>query len=736
MSPSRRFLLSLTAVTLLSLAAALGLAVAFTPALVLDIGDQVASMASAVIGFLGLILAIRTLATSPGARSEDLALAEDELARVVRRQWETEALARGLTAPEPMRLSWRVTHAASGPGRDGGHGPAQGDVTAIASRWRSLPQPQLVIIGPPGAGKTSAAVLLVCQLLAERRPDDPIPVLFTAASWKPRRQHFDTWLAEQLVREYRILKSLPGSFRDLAARLVERGRILPVIDGLDELPPGRRSSAMAGLTIAVARDRPIVMTCRTDEFQELVDTAGPLPHATTVSLEEIPVHRIGDFLAAGQNDGPARWKPVITELRDNANGPLATALARPLMVYLARTAYARSDRDPAELRALGNPAAIEESLIASYVPAVYAYTAPPRSGDPDSTTPYPAERARQWLSTLATALHRLRTMDFAWWHLERQVSRRFTMSWPLASLLTTVVVGLLGYAVAGPRVAAVTAVSVGLAMNGRFLVVRLAMKQRPQLPAFLAAGALPGGAAASMTYVLSDDIRATVTSVVLGCLCALLIWALANAFALASSRVPFLRFPGRRLLSAAEALLYTMTVVAVVTFATTRVSDPHELTLAVVFSISCGIVVGAVRFAVHPVIRIRSGDARLWLMMGRLQACTVGIGAMTVFGWTVGYAVGTTTTFSAAVEAGTAAGVAIGTMVVMMLPWGRYLTVRCGMTVTGHLPWRLIRFLEDASRRGVLRQVGSTWQFRHARLQDHLVEGAAVDQVREQARSR
>jgi hypothetical protein len=36
-------------------------------------------------------------------------------------------------------------------------------------------------------------------------------------------------------------------------------------------------------------------------------------------------------------------------------------------------------------------------------------------------------------------------------------------------------------------------------------------------------------------------------------------------------------------------------------------------------------------------------------------------------------------------------------------------------------------FLDDAYRRGVLRQGGAAYQFRHARLQDHL---AAVDRLK------
>ncbi|MFC5103265.1 hypothetical protein [Kibdelosporangium philippinense] len=42
------------------------------------------------------------------------------------------------------------------------------------------------------------------------------------------------------------------------------------------------------------------------------------------------------------------------------------------------------------------------------------------------------------------------------------------------------------------------------------------------------------------------------------------------------------------------------------------------------------------------------------------------------------------------------------------------------LALRGHLPWRLIPFLEDAHQRGVLRQNGGVYQFRHARLRDHL----------------
>lgn len=56
--------------------------------------------------------------------------------------------------------------------------------------------------------------------------------------------------------------------------------------------------------------------------------------------------------------------------------------------------------------------------------------------------------------------------------------------------------------------------------------------------------------------------------------------------------------------------------------------------------------------------------------------------------------------------------------------WPYYTIARLQFAVHGRLPWRLQAFLADAHRLGILRRVGSTYQFRHARLQQHLADGA------------
>jgi hypothetical protein len=65
-------------------------------------------------------------------------------------------------------------------------------------------------------------------------------------------------------------------------------------------------------------------------------------------------------------------------------------------------------------------------------------------------------------------------------------------------------------------------------------------------------------------------------------------------------------------------------------------------------------------------------------------------------------------------------GLTVGVAGVVSRAWGNFCLVRVWLALRGHLPWRLMRFLDDAHRRGVLRQTGAVYQFRHARLQDQL----------------
>lgn len=72
--------------------------------------------------------------------------------------------------------------------------------------------------------------------------------------------------------------------------------------------------------------------------------------------------------------------------------------------------------------------------------------------------------------------------------------------------------------------------------------------------------------------------------------------------------------------------------------------------------------------------------------------------------------------FSGGLAVGFTAGLAVG---LVLGAWGRFTVVRGWLALNGSLPWRLLAFLDDAHRLGVLRQAGAVYQFRHALLHDH-----------------
>jgi len=71
---------------------------------------------------------------------------------------------------------------------------------------------------------------------------------------------------------------------------------------------------------------------------------------------------------------------------------------------------------------------------------------------------------------------------------------------------------------------------------------------------------------------------------------------------------------------------------------------------------------------------------------------------------------------------GLVCGLAIALITMLPRAWGSFMLGQTWLALCGHQPWRLMSFLEDAHQRGVLRQTGGVYQFRHARLQDHLAK--------------
>jgi hypothetical protein len=88
---------------------------------------------------------------------------------------------------------------------------------------------------------------------------------------------------------------------------------------------------------------------------------------------------------------------------------------------------------------------------------------------------------------------------------------------------------------------------------------------------------------------------------------------------------------------------------------------------------------------------------------------------------TVGLVVGLTVGLAGGLAARLAGRVIIGSGA-----WLSYVLATYWLTASGKLPLRLMNFLDDADRLGLLRTVGPAYQFRHAEFQDHLVRTAST----------
>ncbi|MFI1483331.1 NACHT domain-containing protein [Streptomyces sp. NPDC020747] len=73
--------------------------------------------------------------------------------------------------------------------------------------------------------------------------------------------------------------------------------------------------------------------------------------------------------------------------------------------------------------------------------------------------------------------------------------------------------------------------------------------------------------------------------------------------------------------------------------------------------------------------------------------------------------------------------VQVGASSLALSAWGRLGSARIWLALTGRAPWRLMGFLDEAHRRGVLRQSGAHYEFRHLRLQQSLAAASVPESI-------
>lgn len=357
------------------------------------------------------------------------------LAAAIRTQWNDEATMQGLNQPIPIRLRWSSTKRpiASGPlPATDGIATAQrqvkdairGDVDNIAPVFRGLSTKRMVIVGPPGSGKTVLAMLLTLRLLDDRAPEEAVPLLLSVASWDPSAEHIHTWLARKLEEDYEFLKHRATFGQGAALSLIRDAAVIPVLDGLDEMPELLRVGAIEAIDRYHGK-RPIVITCRLPEYEEAV-AAGDhvLSGAAVVEIEPVDPHDAVDFLTSGMVLRSPRWQPLLDHLLADQATPTTVALSTPFLVSLVRYVFEDQRRDPRELldlRRYSTPEKIEQYLLSAFVDAAYIAPRWPTERLDRRHKVYRPAVARKWLTFLASHLKWIQTPDLTLWELRRAV---------------------------------------------------------------------------------------------------------------------------------------------------------------------------------------------------------------------------------------------------------------------------------------------------------------------------
>ncbi len=334
----------------------------------------------------------------PDVSATSLALVADDLAGLVAKTEKRRLGELGVARGKGIGLRWNtlVDTGTVGSGEFG-------SLAGVRAYFDGLQDPRLMIVGGPGSGKTVAALNLMLDLLDQRAGTErdrlPVPVRLNASSWDPDSNSFEEWLAQRIAQDYslglRVTRELVGT-----------DRILPVLDGLDEMDsdsrePARARAALDQLNEVHWLGRPIIVTARMDAYRKLSELHGEsgLYEASVIALQALTAQQIADYLKSWHDvNGGQKWTSVQGKLEADPDGIFAQTLRTPWMLGLT-IQFLKHKRagDTAVLTEATTREAIEDVLFSALIPSAVAA----QLRDAHSRQKYTCGEVSAWMRALA-----------------------------------------------------------------------------------------------------------------------------------------------------------------------------------------------------------------------------------------------------------------------------------------------------------------------------------------------
>lgn len=562
----------------------------------------------------------------------------------------------------------------------------------------------LLILGEPGSGKTTMLLELAREKIdkAEIDPDLPIPVIFNLSSWLNPKQP----LAEWVIREFKLKYNIPEK---ISRPWIEQDALLLLLDGLDEVAQEYREICVKAINeFRQEHLIPLAICSRTTDYRAL---AIKLRLQSAIQLQPLTYEQVQAYLTRTGNELQAVQQAIQYDVT------LKELSQSPLMLSIMTLAY--RGLPVKELSGFTSLESRYQHLFETYVKQMFL-----RKG---VNKDYSPEQTLHWLTWLAQQMKQHNQTEFLLEQMQRTwlatAGQRALFDWGgrLAGGTAFVLVGAGGY-IAGVgldfatggepfRIAADLLRALGVGAAGGIAFVLVGML-RPNLAAVLAV---------SLATLLVLAIGGLMLGLIPGLVFAL-VFGLPGALAgLALTKQGAIGTTERLIWSPTKAGLglvmgLVIGLVAGINFFQDRLADglsiglPIGLTLVPVLGLTYSQVLEptmtpyqGLHRSGQNALRVGSTVLLINLLLGLLLGIAVG---GLVYGLAAGVTIGVVIGLAAGLSKGGAAYLQHGVL-------------RLILYQNGYIPRDLIRFLNYATERIFLRQVGGRFIFIHRLLLDY-----------------